>query len=293
MSDSTARILVTGANGQLGRCLQDLSKTEQGNGYEFFFTDIEELDICDRALVRSYVQGHNIGVLINAAAYTAVDQAEEEAIAAYRLNRDAVENLAIVCAESGSYLIQISTDYVFSGERCHPYQVDDEIAPQSIYGKSKAAGEQIMRESGCNGSIIRTSWLYSEYGRNFVKTMLALGQDRKEINVVSDQVGCPTYAGDLAKAIMAVVRGNCKKTGIQTYHYANEGTISWYDFSKNIMEIAGLNCEVKSIFTAEYPSKAPRPSYSVFDLSRIKQDFGLKIPYWRESLKLIINKLQG
>lgn len=293
MSDSTARILVTGANGQLGRCLQDLSKTEQGNGYEFFFTDIEDLDICDRALVRSYVQGHNIGVLINAAAYTAVDQAEEEAIAAYRLNRDAVENLAIVCAESGSYLIQISTDYVFSGERCHPYQVDDEIAPQSIYGKSKAAGEQIMRESGCNGSIIRTSWLYSEYGRNFVKTMLALGQDRKEINVVSDQVGCPTYAGDLAKAIMAVVRGNCKKTGIQTYHYANEGTISWYDFSKNIMEIAGLNCEVKSIFTAEYPSKAPRPSYSVFDLSRIKQDFGLKIPYWRESLKLIINKLQG
>lgn len=285
-------ILVTGANGQLGRCLQDTAKSELGRSYHFLFTDVEELDICQKDKIDQIVVEHNIDIIVNAAAYTAVDKAEEEVEAAYRLNRDAVGNLAEVCKDRDIYLVHISTDYVFSGEACHPYAVDSEINPQSVYGKSKAAGEERIKSSGCNSTIIRTSWLYSEYGHNFVKTMLRLGEERKKVSVVCDQVGGPTYAGDLAKAIFKAIERNHKSQGVQTYHFANEGSISWFDFTHAIMELGGIDCDVRAIFTSEYPAKAIRPSYSVFDLSKTKQEIIAEIPYWRKSLSLVINKLR-
>lgn len=286
------KILVTGANGQLGRCLQDLSKTEAYSLHEYLFTDVDELNICDLPAIQAYVAENHPDAIINAAAYTAVDKAEDEIEQAYRLNRDAVANLAEVACSNHLYLIHISTDYIFSGEECHPYTVEAIANPKSIYGKSKAAGEEAIKDSGCNATIIRTSWLYSEYGHNFVKTMMKLGGERKELNVVFDQIGGPTYAGDLANAILTSLTYNINKAGVQTYHYANEGTISWYDFTQAIMDIAGIECKVNAIFTSEYPAKAPRPAYSVFDLSKIKNELNLKIPYWRNSLILTINKLQ-
>jgi len=285
------KILVTGANGQLGRCIRDLSNLAESAAYEICFTDVEELDICEKDSVAAFVEQHHIEVIINAAAYTAVDKAEDERDMAFRLNRDAVRNLAEVARDHGAYLIHVSTDYVFSGEHCHPYKVDDEIAPKSVYGASKFAGEEAMRESGCNGSIIRTAWLYSEYGRNFVKTMLQKGRECDVLRVVTDQVGGPTYAGDLARAIFKVLSANLEKRGVQTYHYANEGVISWFDFTQAIVEIAGLDCKVMPIFSSEFAAKAQRPAYSVFDLTKIKSDTGIDIPYWKHSLKLIINKL--
>lgn len=285
------KILVTGANGQLGRCIRDLSVTPVGEGYDFFFTDVEELDICDKSAVEKYVAENGINIIVNAAAYTAVDKAEDERDAAFRINRDAVRNLAEVAQNHGAYLVHVSTDYVFSGEHCHPYKVDDEIAPKSVYGESKFAGEEAMRNSGCNGSIIRTAWLYSEYGRNFVKTMLQKGAECDSVRVVTDQVGGPTYAGDLAGAIFKVLEVNVTKESVRTYHYANEGVISWYDFTQAIMEIAGLSCKVNPIFSSEFAAKAQRPAYSVFDLHKIKREMDIEIPYWKHSLKLIINKL--
>lgn len=284
-------VLVTGANGQLGRCIQDASHTEWGDGFHFFFTDIEELDICNVSDIDNFVEQNSIGTIINAAAYTAVDKAEDEIDAAYKLNQEAVKNLAAVCAAHHVYFIHISTDYVFNGECCHPHTEDEVPSPISIYGKSKAAGEQAIKDSGCQASIIRTSWLYSEYGRNFVKTMLKLGSEKERISVVSDQVGGPTYAGDLAVAILKAIRTNKEREGVQLYHFANEGSISWYDFTEAIMEIAQKNCEIKPIFTSEYPAKAPRPPYSVFNLSKIKRELGIEIPYWKDSLKLVISKL--
>ena len=290
--EKTLKILVTGANGQLGRCIQDLAKETEHAGHHYFFTDVAELDICNYSAIDDYVKAHRPDVIINAAAYTAVDNAEDDIENAYKLNRDAVDNLARIAKEYNIYFIHISTDYVFSGEACHPYRVDAAIAPKSIYGKSKAAGEEKIKTSGCNASIIRTSWLYSEYGKNFVKTMLRLGSERESINVVCDQIGGPTYAGDLAKVILACIKTNIDKEGVEIYHFANEGTISWYDFTQAIMEISKIKCKVNSIFTSEYPAKAPRPAYSVFDLSKTRQEIWADIPYWRESLTLTIKKLQ-
>lgn len=284
-------ILITGANGQLGNCLRDLVAAYQDK-YRFFYTDVEELDITDAAAIDRYVADNQIHVIINAAAYTAVDKAEDDMDMAYKLNRDAVRNLAEVAKTHNCLLVHISTDYVFSGEACHPYKEDDTPAPKSVYGASKLAGEQAVAEVGCRAIIIRTSWLYSEYGHNFVKTMLKLGCERSEVSVVCDQIGGPTYAGDLAKVIMALVTKDDQQNGVQFYHFANEGTISWYDFAKAIMEIAGNGCQVKSIFTGEYPAKAARPAYSVFNLRKVKEKIGISIPYWRDSLILIINKLQ-
>lgn len=286
------KILVTGANGQLGHCIQDLSKEAGYAMHQFLFTDVDELDICDYTAIEEFVRNNHPDAIINAAAYTAVDNAEDDIEKAYLLNRDAVDNLAKIAKASNIYLVHVSTDYVFSGEACHPYTTDAEIAPKSIYGKSKAAGEIKIKESGCNASIIRTSWLYSEYGKNFVKTMLRLGSERESINVVCDQIGGPTYAGDLAKAIFVCLEAKIDKEGLQIYHYANEGTTSWYDFTQSIMEIANLKCKVNAIFTSEYPAKAPRPAYSVFDLSKTKHELGIDIPYWRNSLILTIKKLQ-
>ena len=283
-------ILITGANGQLGNCLRDLADDYQGK-YTFFHTDVEELDITDAAAIDRYVVDNQIQVIVNAAAYTAVDKAEDDVDMAYKLNRDAVRNLAEVAKAHDCLLVHISTDYVFSGECCHPYKEDDTPAPKSVYGASKLAGEQAVAEVGCRAIIIRTSWLYSEYGHNFVKTMLRLGDERKEVSVVCDQIGGPTYAGDLAQAILLCLTANLEKTGMQVYHFANEGVISWYDFAKAIMEISGKSCAVFPIFTGEYPAKAPRPAYSVFNLRKTKTELGISIPYWRDSLALIINKL--
>ena len=283
-------ILITGANGQLGNCLRDLA-AEYQERYRFFYTDVEELDITDAAAIDRYVADNQIQIIINAAAYTAVDKAEDDVDMAYKLNRDAVRNLAEVSKAHDCLLVHISTDYVFSGECCHPYKEDDTPAPKSVYGASKLAGEQAVAEVGCRAIIIRTSWLYSEYGHNFVKTMLRLGDERKEVSVVCDQIGGPTYAGDLAQAILLCLTSNLEKTGMQVYHFANEGVISWYDFAKAIMEISGKPCAVFPIFTGEYPAKAPRPAYSVFNLRKTKTELGISIPYWRDSLALIINKL--
>lgn len=283
-------ILITGANGQLGNCLRDLA-VEYQERYRFFYTDVEELDITDAAAIDRYVADNQIQIIINAAAYTAVDKAEDDVDMAYKLNRDAVRNLAEVAKAHNCLLVHISTDYVFSGECCHPYKEDDTPAPKSVYGASKLAGEQAVAEVGCRAIIIRTSWLYSEYGHNFVKTMLRLGDERKEVSVVCDQIGGPTYAGDLAQAILLCLTSNLEKKGIQVYHFANEGVISWYDFAKAIMEISGKPCAVFPIFTGEYPAKAPRPAYSVFNLRKTKTELGISIPYWRDSLALIINKL--
>ena len=284
-------ILVTGANGQLGRCLQDLSAERPE--WTFFFTDVDTLDICQPDQTEAFVQAHAIDAIINAAAYTAVDRAEDDVEMAYAINRDAVANLANIARRHNAYLVHVSTDYVFSGESCHPYSTEDPIAPISIYGKSKAAGEEAIRPSGCAATIIRTSWLYSEYGHNFVKTMLKLGQERESVSVVCDQIGGPTYAGDLAAVILKAVEVNRNKPDIRLYHFANEGSISWFDFTHAIMEMAGLPCHVEAIFTAEYPAKAPRPAYSVFNLRKIKTEFEWDITYWKESLRLVINKLHS
>lgn len=285
-------ILITGANGQLGNCLRDLAKDCQDH-FEFIYTDVDTLDITDAKAIESFVVDNRIDIIVNAAAYTAVDKAEEDVEAAFRINRNAVALLAAAAKQHGCHLVHISTDYVFSGEACHPYPVDAPVEPKSVYGRTKAESERAIRESGCSATIIRTSWLYSEYGHNFVKTMLKLGDEREEIAVVCDQVGGPTYAGDLAAAILKVLETNIGKTGVTIYHYANEGTASWFDFAKAIMEMGGKECRVKAIFTSEYPAKASRPAYSIFDLSLIKKEIQIEIPYWRNSLELVINKLQA
>ena len=285
-------ILITGANGQLGNCLRDLAKDCQDH-FEFFYTDVDTLDITDAKAIESFVVDNRIDIIVNAAAYTAVDKAEEDVEAAFRINRDAVALLAAVAKRHNCHLVHISTDYVFSGEACHPYPVDAPVEPKSVYGRTKAESEKAIRESGCSATIIRTSWLYSEYGHNFVKTMLKLGDEREEVTVVCDQVGGPTYAGDLAAAILKVLETNINKTGTTIYHYANEGTASWFDFAKAIMEIGGKRCRVSAIFSSQYPAKASRPAYSIFDLSLIKSEISISIPYWRNSLILVINKLQA
>ena len=285
-------ILITGANGQLGNCLRDLAKDCQDH-FEFIYTDVDTLDITDAKAIESFVVDNRIDIIVNAAAYTAVDKAEEDVEAAFRINRDAVALLAAAAKRHNCHLVHISTDYVFSGEACHPYPVDAPVEPKSVYGRTKAESERAIQESGCSATIIRTSWLYSEYGHNFVKTMLKLGDEREEIAVVCDQVGGPTYAGDLAAAILKVLETNIGKTGVTIYHYANEGTASWFDFAKAIMEMGGKECRVKAIFTSEYPAKASRPAYSIFDLSLIKKEIQIEIPYWRNSLELVINKLQA
>ena len=284
-------ILITGANGQLGNCLRDAAAPYL-NRHQFFYTDIAELDITDTAAVEHYITDNQINTIINAAAYTAVDRAEDEVEAAYRLNRDAVRNLAGAARRHNCRLVHISTDYVFAGEACHPYTVDAPRAPKSVYGRTKAEGEDAIVTSGCNATIIRTSWLYSEYGSNFVKTMMRIGAERAEVNIVCDQVGGPTYAGDLAHAILDLLSHDTIEAGTCIYHFANEGTASWYDLAVAVMEMAGLPCHVNPVLTSQYPTKASRPAYSIFDLNRIKKEIHFPIPYWRESLKLTINKLR-
>ncbi len=284
-------ILITGANGQLGNCLRDLAADYQDK-YNFYYTDVAELDITDAEAIDRYIIEHHIDIIINAAAYTAVDKAEDDEENAYRLNCSAVGNLAGVAKKHGLALVHISTDYVFSGEMATPYVETDVPAPKSVYGSTKLAGERAIVESGCRAVVIRTSWLYSEYGNNFVKTMLRLGREREFIRVVCDQIGGPTYAGDLAKVVFGMLDHLPEGEGTEFYHFADEGVCSWFDFAKAIMEMAGLDCRVEAIPTSDYPAKARRPAFSVFNLGKTKGTLGMVIPYWRDSLKLIISKLQ-
>lgn len=286
-----SNVLFTGANGQLGNCLRDLTRDDFFNKY--FYTDVAELDITDEAQIEKFVTDHQIQVIVNAAGYTAVDKAENDAEKCYLINRDATHNLAQVAARHQCFLVHISTDYVFDGKRDTPHKVTDPVNPQSVYGKSKWEGEVAMTQSQCNGVIIRTSWLYSEYGGNFVKTMLRLGKEKEEIRVVNDQFGGPTYARDLACAILKIIEkwDTCK--GLKVYHFANKGVISWNDFAKQIMANAQLSCRVLPVSTLEYNAIAPRPAYSAFDLTDIEHDWNINIPQWDESLWVCMQNIKN
>lgn len=274
------RIIVTGANGQLGNAIRRWAPSFPD--WEFLPTDVDRLDICDAEAVRSYVREAGAGYLVNCAAYTAVDKAEEFPELCMRLNADAVRNLGEAAQETGVKVIHLSTDYVFDGRSYRPYVETDPTHPLSVYGKTKLAGEQALRASCPDSVILRTAWLYSEFGNNFVKTMLRLGTEKEQLNVLFDQIGTPTYAVDLAKAILDVISGERFIPGI--YHYSNEGVCSWYDFAVRIFAHAGLSCRVMPIETKDYPAKAPRPSYSVLNKGKIKQTYGVRIPHWEESL---------
>lgn len=282
------KILITGAYGQLGNALNDRLSTLADT--ELILTDHLELDITDPKAVDNFLCNAGFNYLINCAAYTAVDKAETDATAAAKLNADAVGILGEYCARYGVKVIHISTDYVFSGESFKPYNEKDEPYPQGIYGRTKLNGEGLL-SSFCHDSvIIRTSWLYSEYGNNFVKTMLKKGAELGNLNVVADQIGSPTYAGDLADAICKVLMSDKWHPGI--YHYSNEGVASWYDFAKAIFELSKMEVNVNPVPTTAYPTPAKRPHYSVLDKTKIKQTFDIAIPYWRDSLKKCLEILQ-
>jgi len=286
-------ILITGANGQLGSELQKLIPLYPQ--FRFFPTDIDTLDLCNKAAIESFVDKNRIDYIINCAAYTAVDKAEDDIALCYRINCDAVRNLAEAAGQAK--IIHISTDYVFDGTSDRPLRETDKTNPQSVYGKSKLEGEQILLKIAPGGSIIiRTAWLYSSFGNNFVKTMIRLGKEKDSLNVVNDQIGTPTYAADLAKVILQIIeeseKNNTFHAGI--YHYSNEGVCTWYDFCLKIHELAGIKtCKVNPVSTAEYTVKAPRPLYSVLDKTKIKETFHLKIPQWEESLEKAIQLLSS
>ena len=282
-------ILVTGSNGQLGSELQALAS--QYSHFTFTFSDRSTLDLSSEDAIRAYFDDKNFDVIIHCAAYTAVDKAESDEEAAFAINHKAVETLAHIAKEKNIALIHISTDYVFDGSNFKPYVEDDPTNPQSVYGESKLASEEAMLSiNPANSIIIRTSWVYSSFGNNFVKTMLRLGRERDELGVIFDQVGTPTYAADLAAAILEIIPNVVNDT-VEIYHYSNEGVCSWYDFAKAIFELSGIECSVKPIETIAYPTPATRPHYSLLNKAKIKQTFALSIPYWRESLKSCLKLL--
>lgn len=284
-------ILVTGANGQLGNCIRKASRDSKDN---YIFTDVAELDITDKEAVRKAVTGNDIKVIINCAAYTNVDKAETDRELAELLNATAVRNLAEAVKENNGFLIHISTDYVFGGEPYNtPCREDQKGTPTGVYGATKHHGEQQIAHSGVKALIIRTAWLYSEYGKNFVKTMLNLTAAKPELKVVFDQAGTPTYAQDLADAIVHIVQTRQFEGNEGIYHYSNEGVTSWYDFAKMISALAGnKSCDIQPCHSGEFPSPVKRPSYSVLDKTKFKDTFGLKIPYWVDSLTTCIKNLQ-
>ena len=281
-------ILVTGANGQLGNEMQVLARENLQHTY--FFTDVQELDICDEQAVYAYVSEHKINIIVNCAAYTAVDKAEDNVELCDKLNNIAPGYLARAAQANGAAMIQVSTDYVFDGTAHIPYTEEEPTCPASVYGSTKLAGEQNVMDHCEKAMVIRTAWLYSIYGNNFVKTMIRLGQERDSLGVIFDQIGTPTYANDLAQAIFAAINKGVVR-GI--YHFSDEGVCSWYDFTVAIHRLAGIaSCKVKPLHTADYPAKAPRPHYSVLDKTKIKDTFGIEIPHWEESLKRCINQLR-
>ncbi len=284
-------ILVTGANGQLGNCMRNAAAHSADN---YIFTDVAELDITVASAVAKMVNDNNINVIINCAAYTNVDKAESDKDFAELLNATAVENLAKAIKANNGTLIHISTDYVFGGDPYNtPCREDQTGTPTGVYGLTKLHGEQAIAESGCKALIFRTAWLYSEYGKNFVKTMLNLTSTKPQLNVVFDQVGTPTYAQDLADAIFDIVANRKFESNEGIYHYSNEGVCSWFDFTKMIAEIAGnTTCDIQPCHSDEFPSPVVRPSYSVLDKTKFKNTFGLSVPYWTDSLKVCINNLK-
>lgn len=279
-------ILITGCNGQLGNEMQLLEPLYPQ--HNFFNTDVKELDITDTPQINAFVEEHQIDGIINCAAYTAVDKAESNIQLCTALNAEAPAYLAAAIAKRNGFFMQISTDYVFDGTKHTPYTEDDQPCPDSVYGNTKLAGEVAIERICPNTMIIRTAWLYSTFGNNFVKTMMRLGRERDELGVIFDQIGTPTYAHDLAVAIMTAV-----EKGIQPgiYHFSNEGVISWYDFARTIHRLAGIECKVKPLHTEEYPTPAKRPHYSVLDKTRIKKVYGIEIPWWEDSLEICIKKL--
>ena len=280
-------ILITGCNGQLGNEMQLLEQVHAEHRY--FNTDVAELDITDSAAIERFVTENAIDGIVNCAAYTAVDKAEENQDFCRVLNADAPGHLAAAIEKRGGWMIQVSTDYVFDGTNHKPYVETDPVCPNSTYGRTKLAGEQAVMTSCSQAMVIRTAWLYSTFGNNFVKTMIRLGKEKQELGVIFDQIGTPTYARDLAVAIFAAIS---KGVVPGIYHFSNEGVISWYDFTKAIHRIAGIStCHVRPLHTEEYPTPAARPHYSVLDKTKIKQTFGIEIPYWEESLKECIEKL--
>ena len=283
------KILVTGSNGQLGNELKVLA--EAYPCFNFVFTDVDELDITSEVDVELMVKKEKPAAIINCAAYTAVDKAEKEDNLAFLINATAVGNLARVSSTHGVLLIHISTDYVFDGKGFRPYQEDDPTNPVSLYAKSKHAGEQQVQSYADKALIIRTSWLYSEFGTNFVKTIMKYGKERGQLNVVFDQIGTPTYARDLAKTILDILKIQPFAEGVEIYNYSNEGVTSWYDFAKAIIEFSGIDCIITPIETKDYPLPAVRPCYSVFNKSKIKHRFQVKIPFWRDSLKECIDRI--
>lgn len=279
-------ILVNGASGQLGQSFQQLAADYPQ--YEFVFADRASFDLAQDSSIEAYFQQHSFDLIINCAAYTAVDRAEDELELADAVNHLAVAKLASIAVKQHAKFIHISTDYVFNGEQFRPYIETDKVEPQSVYGATKLAGEQaILKIMPLDGLIIRTSWVYSPFANNFVKTMLKLGGQRDTLTVIFDQLGSPTYAPDLAETIMQLVTHqsfNQQGTSTQLYHYSNEGVCSWYDFAKAIFELSSIDCEVMPIETKDYPTAATRPHYSLLNKAKIKQQFALKIPYWKDSL---------
>ncbi len=282
-------ILVTGSKGQLGSEISNIS--DRFSSLNFIFTDVDELDLTNPDAIEQIFAENDFDACINCAAYTAVDKAEDDKDLAMLINFKAVEYLARTCEKYNCLLIHISTDYVFSGKHYKPYNEDDPVSPDSYYGQTKLKGEEAVLGNCTNSVIIRTSWLYSSFGNNFVKTMQKLGNERETLGVVADQVGTPTYAADLASAILTIVvkyDGSLEK---QIYHFSNEGVISWYDFAKSIMKLQGIKCEVNPIESKDFPAKANRPYYSVLNKAKIKDHYGIKIPYWEDSLKVMLEKI--
>ncbi len=274
-------ILVTGSKGQLGSELQELSSEYD---YNFYFTDRDSLDVTDKESIVAFIKNNVIDTVINAAAYTAVDKAEEDTVNADKVNHLATQYLAEISKEHNIKLIHVSTDYVFDGKNYKPYTEDDATNPNGVYGATKLAGEKVMQEiNPKNAIIIRTSWVYSSFGANFVKTMLRLGKERDSLGVIFDQVGTPTYTRDLAKAILEILP-KIKNDNVAIYNYSSEGVLSWYDFAKEIMRMAKLECQINPIETKEYPTPVTRPHYSLLNKAKIKKEFNIDIPYWKDSL---------
>lgn len=283
-------ILVTGSNGQLGNELRKLKSSYPD--YTFIFTDIAELDITNPSAIEAMMSLHQVNTIINCAAYTAVDKAETDTEMAMKINAKAPQYLAETAKKFNALLIHVSTDYVFSGQGFQPYKEDQPCDPQSVYGLTKQKGEEAVVNSHCKSVIIRTSWLYSAFGHNFIKTMRRYGAERGYLKVVFDQIGTPTWAGDLAKAILDIIP-QAKTEGSAIYHYSNEGVCSWYDFAIEILAQSGIPCKVEPIETKDYPLPATRPYYSVLNKNKIKQDFNLTIPYWKESLSKCLFEIES
>ncbi len=282
-------ILITGANGQLGSEMRRLGELSSNN---YLFTDIQELDVTDAAAVKRFIVENGVEVVVNCVAYTNVDKAESDEDAAYKINAEAVENIARAVKDVNGTLFHISTDYVFGTDGNTPRTEDMPLAPLGAYGRTKLAGEEAVARVGCKAVVIRTAWLYSEFGHNFVKTMLRLTAEKESLKVVFDQVGSPTYAGDLALTIFSIIEGDVYEGKEGVYHFSDEGVCSWYDFAVEIARLAGhKNCRIEPCHSSEFPSPVTRPPYSVLDKSKIKNTFGVDIPHWRESLIYCLKRI--